>query len=45
MVVGANLKVHTEYISVLIPQVSNEHEQLESGYNSSTLASVPEILP
>ncbi|CAF0878668.1 unnamed protein product [Rotaria sordida] len=45
MVVGANLKVHTEYISVLVPPPSKEHEQLESGYNSSTSASCSEILP
>ncbi|CAF1045737.1 unnamed protein product [Rotaria sordida] len=45
MVVGANLKVHTEYISVLVPPPSKEHEQLESGYNSSTSASCLEILP
>ncbi|CAF3761673.1 unnamed protein product [Rotaria sordida] len=45
MVVGANLKVHTEYISVLVPLPSKGHEQLESGYNSSTSASCSEILP
>ncbi|CAF3824883.1 unnamed protein product, partial [Rotaria sp. Silwood1] len=45
MVEGANLKTHAEYIGVLIPPTSKEHEQLESSYSSSTSGSYPEILP
>ncbi|CAF4074503.1 unnamed protein product [Rotaria sordida] len=45
MVVGANLEAYPQYTTVLIPSSSGEHEQLESGYNSSTSTSSPKSLP